>query len=173
MIQKRDRNETPENNTQKKSSKRKLEVPTQDEQKQLQQVDIVLKNSLLNLECRELISEMHEKVSDAVPTNDLSVWFQQFKRDISGVSNKHSLHHRCISFEWVKSQHYRGLDNALSNDFTSEESDSALFPTIVYHNPTEDPYFIGSYCNHNLTSPYINVDIAITIPDGVIEQRYF
>jgi hypothetical protein len=172
MIQKRDRTEPPENNNQRKLSKRKLEVPTQDEQKQLQQVDIVLKNSLLNLECRELVSEMHEKVSDVILTDDLITWFQQFKKDVSGVSKKYSLHERCISFEWVKSQHYRGLENGLSNDYTSDESDSLQFPSIVYLNPTEEPCFIGSYCNNTMTSPYLNVDIAITIPEGIIEQRY-
>lgn len=150
----------------KKSKKNPNLLPTQDEQKQLKQIDILLKNNLLNLECKELLAETKEKSKQIISSKKLQELVLKLTDDLKNTS-KTSCHGREISFDWVQAQNYVGLERPLSVPTSFNDTQFS----IIYQSP-QSVDVIGSFRNQTLTAPDYNIDIAVVIPNGIINSRY-
>jgi hypothetical protein len=148
----------------KDAKRKKFDLPTSDEQRQLHQMEILMKNNLLNLQCKELIEEMEEKSRSLYSSKKLSAFLSSLEKDLMSTSKKHSCHDREISFEWVESQRYPGLSTPLSLQPSSEPVN------FMYRSPV-NVAVIGSYKTQSVTAPFYNIDVSVTIPKESVDAR--
>ena len=142
----------------KSSSSNATALPTQDEQKQLQQMEILMKSNLLQLQSKELIG--HVDATAKFSSKKLVDWLEQLKTDLLCTA-KHTCHQREISAEWTQSQGY-GID---LSSFVHHDVDS-----ITYLAPSQVEV-IGSFDSGAATAPLYNIDIAIYMPADIFSAR--
>ena len=156
---KRKTNASAEELSKKKKSNPSKVLPTQEEQRLLQQFDSSSSNRLLlSTQSVELIDTLSSRTESLIPPQQLSSWLDGFKRDLS-TTGKHSCNGRVISGEWVSKQNFQGLTSFYSNEIEIEYKSPSLTEVV------------GSYATATLTPPFLNVDVLVTIPQGIIEER--
>eukprot|EP01038_Epipyxis_sp_PR26KG_P014271 gene14271-19147_t len=137
-------------------------LPSRDEQKSLLHVDSLLRSNLLSLQVKELLDqvELKESSKDIIrnvgkdPSMD-SVWVQSLLQLLKcpvAVDFE-------VSNDWLNNKGYNGLT-------ISSKSNSA----INFKSP-ENVEIIGSYSSDTVTSPISNIDVAITLPSDIFDQR--
>lgn len=138
------------------SKRPKVALPTKDEQKQLQQVDLLMKSNLLQLEVEQIISEVagdrklhKQKILD---------WIESVEVALKGAKIKQKLNQKSTrkAFNGV-----RIMELVNSNDESME---------IVYEGP-KSVTVVGSSAYHTSTNPMLNVDLLVTMPDGIFDTR--
>lgn len=141
-----------------KKAKATAVLPTSEEQRQLQQLEILMKNNLLNLQAKELIQQID--ASSKLSGKKVAEFLSTLDADSKDTS-KSTCHKRQVTAEWVQQQAgYEALQFASSEDVE-----------IEYRSPSE-LLTTGSYATNTCISPFYNIDILVTIPTKLIESRY-
>ena len=145
------------------SNKRaKVALPTKDEQKQLQQVELLMKSNLLQLQVDQILEEVSgeaimgkKKVIEwAAGLVQLLKSGDSFK-DVSGTT----LNKKIIKKLGLKSINQLSLVNG---------SDESMKVEFV---PPTAADLVGSTENHTSLSAMFNIDIAVTMPASIFESR--
>lgn len=134
-------------------------LPSSDEQRQLQQLEILMRNNLINLQTKELLQQVDP--SYKYSSKKLQEWLATLLIDLKDVSAK-TCHGRVISANWLKKQNYNGFElvNATGNEDFSIDYTS---PQVVE--------VLGSYNYGTGVAPFYNIDIAVQIPVDIIQPR--
>lgn len=138
-----------------KKQKTTNQLPTRDEQKQLQQVEILMKTNLFHLQVKELLDQISCK--DKLSTKKLDQWMTNLESDLLSQA-KYTCNSRVISTSWVDSLSYEGLNFVNSN------------VEITYGTPTQVTP-IGSFAYNTGTAPFYTIDIAVTMPAECIQAK--
>eukprot|EP01033_Poteriospumella_lacustris_P005404 gene5401-3849_t len=140
-----------------KKAKTSSVLPTSEEQRQLQQLEILMKNNLLNLQSKELIDQVD--ASSKLSGKKVSEFLSTLDADVKDTS-KTSCHKRVLTTEWVQQQAgYEALQfNAYEEVSMEYRSPSELLTT-------------GSFATNTCISPFYNIDILVTIPSKLIDTR--
>lgn len=141
-----------------KKAKTSAVLPTSEEQRQLQQLEILMKNNLLNLQSKELIEQVD--ASSKLSGKKVSEFLTALDADVKDTS-KTSCHKRVLTTEWVQQQ--AGYESLQFNAY--EEV------SMEYRSPSE-LLTTGSYATNTCISPFYNIDILVTIPSKLIDSRY-
>lgn len=148
----------PSKKRMKISKSRKLNLPTLDEQKQLHQVEQILNTNILHLQMSELVNE----VKFQKKTTSIHL-LEEFYNKFVDILNQSSYHHGdIISNKWLEK---KKLGNLFSL-FCYSQTDIS----IAWEKP-EGINIIGSYPIKTSTNPYLNLDIAITMPTSCFTER--
>lgn len=139
----------------------KVALPTKDEQKQLQQVDLLMKSNLLQLEIEQLLSEVSG--DNLLAKKKVTAWVHTISellkapQSFSGLPS--NLSEKSIKDAGLKSMKAMVLVN------TEDESMKLNFqaPAAVE--------VIGSYVHHTALTAMLNVDIAVTMPATLFDSR--
>jgi hypothetical protein len=158
-------NETSDHQGSSKKQKKTHQLPTQDEQRQLQQMEVLLKNNLLNLQAKELVDEMTSINQKKYGSKRLGEWLSQLETDLTNTSTKSGCHGREISLSFVRKQNYEGIGNWIGLDEVDEDNFSITFEAPVKVET------VGSFLNQSSTSPYFNIDILVTMPASMFDSR--
>ena len=147
--------------------KKKVSLPTTDEQKNLQQVEILMRTNLLALQISELLVQVAgEKVFQK---KKLHAWAEDLVSDISSASfqiKRKGTATSEISLQWLSKQKIKGLEI----DFNSCENYDNFELKIDFTAPSQVD-LIGSYVNQTSTAPLLNIDIAVVMPPEMFETR--
>lgn len=139
------------------NKKQKLGLPSLDEQMQLNQAESLVQSNLLTLQISELVNEVHLHDSKPSKLRRLHAYIDTIKslfQSSDGVA---------LSEKWLK---MTGRDLSLM----SEDHTGATIQ-MSFH-PPEQVEIIGSFAHNSITSPFINVDLAVTIPTTCFEERF-
>jgi U3 small nucleolar RNA-associated protein 22 len=137
----------------------KVALPSQDEQKQLQQVETLMQSNLLGLQVDELLVEVDGDAK--LQKKKLQKWILLLKEALAADSSMAGTE---LSGSWLKKQRKKhGLSLRLSN-----EEDPSL--KLQYEKPASLSVD-GSSATHTSTSPYLNVDIAVCMPSSAFDSR--
>ena len=131
-------------------------LPSSEEQKQLQQLEILMKNNLLNIQTKELIDQVD--ASSKIATKKVASFIESLKGDIMSTA-KSTCHQRLVTVDWIVNQAKYNLgfhDNEMS---------------IEYQSPKE-VVVTGSHSFQTCISPFYNVDILVTMPNSLFTSRY-
>ena len=142
----------------KKQKKGGTDLPTQYDQKQLQQMEILMKSNLLQLHTKELLQNVDANVKFS--SKKLNEWLEQLKTDLQSTA-KYTCHNREITNEWLDNQSY-GLELNLREGETCQ---------IAYIAPKQVEV-VGSFDSNTGTAPLYNIDIAVTIPAEILSSRF-
>ena len=133
----------------------KYDLPTKDEQRNLQQVEAVLRSNLIQLQASELLAQV--KPGKHFESRKLLDWIDQLKKDLlsSSLSNVE------LSQEWLHDHNLTGLQ------LSKNASESVNF---TFQPPTSLE-FIGSFSSSTATAPLLNIDIALALPEAMFTTR--
>jgi hypothetical protein len=139
-----------------KKARKNLDLPSNDEQKQLQQMEILMRSNMLSLQTKELLAEVspHSKLS----SKKLGEWLDILQVDMQNTA-KLTCTNREITAEWLVQQEY---------DLHLSSIDE--MPAIIYQPPREIQ-FVGSFSVGTGTAPLYNVDIMVVMPAELFCQR--
>ncbi|RYH13594.1 hypothetical protein EON65_35290, partial [archaeon] len=135
-------------------------LPTDEEQRQLQNMDILMKSNLLQLQTTELLSNID--ASSKLNKKKVQEWIQKVKDVLLDSKSKHSLHDREISGHWVEKQGYLSL--VPSTPYSEKDL------TITYQAPQEI-CDIGSHASDTTIAPFYNIDLALVMPAEFFETK--
>lgn len=132
-------------------------LPSKDEQRQLQQVETLLKSNLLHLQVDELLNQVSG--SKKIIKAKISKWTESITSLISDNSTFSAITGE-INHSWVEKHSIIGLE--LKNSFAS--------CLEVFAKPT-GVTLIGSSVYGTAVSPMLNIDIAVCMPSSVFESK--
>lgn len=151
---------------------KKIALPTTDEQKNLQQVEVLMRTNLLNLQVSELLVQVggeqifqkkrvHQFIEELL--TDIKSATVNFKRKAgSGASTSE------LSFAWLRKQSFGGI---YPHERLFEQSMTSTLTKIDFEKPLQVE-LIGSYVYHTSTAPFLNVDVAVAMPKSMFDARY-
>jgi hypothetical protein len=142
-----------------KKPKKVFELPTANEQKQLQQMSVLMRSNLLALQCQALIAEV--SAVKKFSSKRLVEWIETLHGDLVSTS-KHTCVGREVNGEWAERQNY-GLQ-------LSHFDDDEPTPSITYQCPSAVET-IGSYTTNSGTAPIYVLDVAVTMPASLFSNR--
>lgn len=141
-----------------KKARKAPALPTQDEQKQLQQMEILMKSNLLQLQSKELLA--NTDATTKFSSKRLNEWLEELKTDLQSTA-KFTCHNREITSEWLQTQ-----SNGINLDFCSNSDPCS----ITYTSPTRVEV-VGSFDSGAGTAPFFNVDVAVFMPAELFAAR--
>ena len=133
-------------------------LPTNEEQRDLNNAEIVMKTNLLQLQVHELLQQVNGVRK--LKTKRVDDFLEMLLSDVT-ERVKDTCHDREVSHEWMKKQSFFGLELVNSEDNLS----------ITYRKPIKAEY-LGSYSNESSTIPILNIDIGVLLPNDTFEERY-
>jgi len=143
------------------------DLPTKEEQRQLQQVDLLMKTNILQLKVESMLEEV--SVCRLLHKRKAQDWIDSLvtlltMRDDDGDdrSRQHDLLGSTIDSLWMSRNGIAGL--SLVN-----ESDATM--RIIFVPPIKVD-IVGSFVHDTITSSHVNIDIALTLPDELFDSRY-
>jgi hypothetical protein len=142
------------------SKRARTELPTKDEQKQLQQVELLMKSNLLQLQIDQLLDEVCG--SKNLGKKKVTNWVESL---LGHLNSKETYNGGSLSEGLIKSS---GLGNIkpLKIVNTGDESINVeFFPPVSVD-------VVGSYEYQTSTTPKLNVDISVTMPADMFDTRY-
>jgi hypothetical protein len=123
-------------------------LPTKDEQLALRETENLMRTGLLRLQTDEMLGEVRSKQR----SKRLDQAFADLKRALSAAD-------ACsVNAAWLAASGLRAIQ--------LHSSDSSL----DFATPT-DVFKVGSYDVDLVTSPYLNLDICVTMPDECFDKR--
>lgn len=140
-----------------KKARTAVVLPTSEEQRQLQQLEILMKNNLLNLQAKELIKQIDS--SSKLSGKKVVDFLSALDTDAKDTS-KSSCHKRQLTVDWAQQQ----AGNEALQFFSSEEC------SIEYRSPLE-LITAGSYAIDTCVAPFYNIDILVTIPSKILDSK--
>lgn len=137
------------------SKRSKFTLPTLDEQSQLNSTEFLLNSNLLNLQVENLLNEVkHQKKASSVKVLEGVI-----DRIKALLMNKQQ--DETVNQLWLTANN---LDNILLSNYTKSDV------SLKYRPPTEIEV-IGSFATETITSPFVNVDLALVIPKECFDDR--
>ena len=137
--------------TQVSRKKAKHDLPSRDEQLQLQQTDALFKSNLINLQIDEMLGEV--RCNAVYNKQRLIEWTNEFR----GRFSTSTLSSVTINSDWFK-------DKSFPSDSIKDTSIDFLLPKQLD--------IVGSYCHHTGTFPYVNIDFCVVMPSELFDKRY-
>lgn len=138
----------------------KVELPTKDEQKQLQQVDLLMKSNLLQLEIEQLLNEVSG--TGALSKKKVNEWVT---RVTDLVKSSEDIVGNTINEATIKDLGLKDVKGiALVN--SGDESMNLQFEAPASVD------LIGSSVHHTALVAMLNIDVAVTMPSGLFDNRY-
>lgn len=145
--------------TSKKPRSDKADIlPSNEEQRQLQQLEILMKNNLLNLQAKELIQQID--ASNKLSGKKVVEFLAALETDMKDTA-KFTCHKRDITAEWVMQQ--SGYESLQFHNVSADMS-------INYRSPSEITVS-GSHVSHACVVPFYNIDVLVTMPASIIQSR--
>ena len=132
----------------------KLQLPTKDEQKQLQQMDILMKTNILQLKVDSLLNEV--SADKILIKTQVQAWIESVQSIINTDTKSIKLNEK-----WMNKEGFKGLELHNKDDSTLEIMSSKPYKMDV----------IGSSVYKTATNPILNIDIAVTIPNECFVKR--
>ena len=135
------------------------DLPTKDEQLQLNNTDTLLRSNLLKLQVEEMLKEVScEEISKKKKAQKMLTECIDLLKGIKGsdVEGKE------ISSSWLKKQGLRGFDLESSAGHLST-------PASITFTAPESVGACGSFKLQTGTAPFVNFDIAVTMPADMFE----
>lgn len=139
------------------TKKQKYDLPTLDEQRQLNQVDIIMKQNLISLQVTEMLTEVRPEkgYNSNRMTSLIASLVEILKKNSAKFSSK------VINSKWIKKH---DMTCIRMNNYAESEISLTFEPPVSVEQ-------IGSYSLQTMTSPYCNLDIAVVIPSNCFEER--
>lgn len=137
-------------------------LPSAEEQRQLQQLEILMKNNLLNLQVKELISEVND--SEKMSSKKMTSFVQTLESDLKDRA-KYTCHKRMVNVDWCKTQ-FPVLAHIFPDDATSDKDQ--VF--IEYESPSTVEV-TGSHSHQTMIAPFYNIDILLPMPTSIIQPK--
>lgn len=146
------------NDSDPRPKKARYELPTLDEQQQLQNAEGVLQHNFLNQQVHGVLDEIRAKFYDSKPLSDFISRLSSFIKTESSLLSGTS-----IGKEWLLS---RNVSNLHLFDHQELESDLEIEFSGV-----DGLECIGSYNHQAITAPFCNVDMFFSIPSSCFNER--
>ena len=142
--------------------KQKIALPSKDEQKQLQQVDLLMKSNLLHLQVDQVLDEVSG--SSIMNKKKVIAWTESILSCLKSESSYAGVIGTNLNKKSLKKMGLKAI-KVLSIVNSDDQSMQVTFapPAAV----TE----IGSTQHHTTLSSMFNVDIAVTMPSSILEPR--
>jgi len=142
--------------------KQKIALPSKDEQKQLQQVDLLMKSNLLHLQVDQILDEVSG--SSIMNKKKVIAWTESILSCLKSESSYAGVIGTNLNKKSLKKMGLKAI-KVLSIVNSDDQSMQVTFapPAAV----TE----IGSTQHHTTLSSMFNVDIAVTMPSSIFEPR--
>jgi U3 small nucleolar RNA-associated protein 22 len=137
----------------------KYDLPSKDEQLALQQTEILMKSNLLRLQVDEMLNEVR---NEDYRSNSLTKWIEYITDYILKSPSKIGSSDILLTKKWLLKSTCK---NEIVLDGYSQKS------TSIHFKSPKKIEVIGSYKHHTVTSPFINVDIGVTMPKECFEER--
>lgn len=145
------------------NKKQKVVLPTKDEQKQLQQVELLMKSNLLQIQVDQILEEVSG--DPILGKKKVASWVESIIGLLKDDASYNGIKDNAISRKTLKKS---GLKMISIMSLVNAEDDSLQ---INFAAP-ESVDLIGSTENHTALSSMFNVDVAITMPASLFESRY-
>jgi hypothetical protein len=136
------------------AKKARMDLPTKDEQKNLLEVESLMRNNLLHLQVAEILNQVNAE--KRFQKKSLVEWLDNLVSDLGAASlgSKKSE----ISGRWLSTQGLPGV-TLVENDVK-----------ISFDKPTSVDY-IGSFASQTATVPLLNIDVAVMMPSDMFDKR--
>ena len=137
-------------------------LPSKDEQLQLQNTDTLMKTNLLQLQSKELLSEV--STNGQLEKKKMSVWLESVMlqlRDGGGLAGTK------ITASWLR-------DNAgitLGGHGEASECSGGNAESSLIFEPPAAVETVGSFVLKTSTTPFLNIDVAVEMPSGCFEAK--
>jgi hypothetical protein len=136
-------------------------LPSHVEQRQLSNLDVLMKSNLLTLQTNELLNQVN--ADKKIGKQRFQEWFKQLKDLLMNRTTKVSLHEREISQQWLSKQSEL---TALTMPSIDQEDIS-----ITYICPDE-VVSIGSAVSGSIVAPFYVLDLALPMDPSIYNQKY-
>jgi hypothetical protein len=130
-------------------------LPSLDEQKQLQNVYLLMRSNLQQLQATELLDQV--SATKKMAKKKFQDWLETLQEGLK-TRGKGSLNDRELSLDWLSKQQYTGL--SLHN----------LDQSIVYQSP-ETLEIVGSQAVDTGIAPFYTLDLAVLIPNALVGPK--
>lgn len=142
--------------TKREAKRPKYDLPTKDEQRNLQQVEAVLRSNLIQLQVSELLSQV--KPGKHFESRSITEWIEELKKDLQSTS----LDSVELSQAWL---HENGLTGLQLSKHASESVNFTFQHPVAVET-------IGSLASSTATAPLLNIDLALTLPSEMFTTRF-
>lgn len=143
------------------------DLPTKEEQRQLQQVDLLMKTNILQLKVDSMLEEV--SVGRLLHKRKAQSWIDSMVTLLTMKAADGDDHSRLqdvlgstIDSQWMSSNGIAGLSLVNGSDATM---------SIVFAPPAKVD-IIGSFVHDTVTSSHVNIDVALTLPDEMFDSRW-
>ena len=143
--------------------KAKFDLPTKDEQKQLQHTDLLMKSNLFKLEVEQLLLEVSGEKK--LQKSKVTQWTEKVTEILRNASSYKKLAGSVINEKTLKKaglKHHKGIELVNTGDEKMQ---------ITFATPSSVEQ-IGSAVYGTALSSMLNVDLAVTMPSDVFDHRY-
>ena len=141
----------------------KYELPTKDEQKQLQQMDLLMKSSLLQLELEQLLSEVSGQ--GVFAKSKVVQWVKAVTSFLTSSPAVTTLVGSTLTEKTIKTAGLTAM-KILHMVNTMDDSMELVFQAPVAVD------LIGSHTYKTATAPMLNIDIAVTMAGSMFDTKY-
>lgn len=141
------------------SKRSKYDLPSKDEQLALQQTEILMKSNLLRLQVDEMLNEVR---NEDYRSNSITKWIEYITDYILKSPSKIASSDLLLTKKWLLKSKYK--KEIVLNGYSQKST------SINFKSPKKVEV-IGSYKHHTITSPFINIDIGVTMPKECFEER--
>jgi hypothetical protein len=145
------------------SKKQKVTLPTRDEQKQLQQVELLMKSNLLQMQIDQILDEVSGE--SIMNKKKVSSWADTVVNLLKEEASFNGIKNVALNKKTVKKLGLKSLD-VLSLVNSDDESLQVQFA------PPAAVDVVGSTQSHTALSAMFNIDVVVTMPAGIFEARY-
>lgn len=143
------------------------DLPTKEEQRQLQQVDLLMKTNILQLKVDSMLEEV--SVGKLLHKRKAQGWIDSIVTLLTMKTDDGDIHNRLqdvlgstIDSLWMSSNGIAGLSLVNASDATM---------SITFAPPAKVD-IIGSFIHDTVTSSHVNIDVALTLPDKMFDSRW-
>lgn len=136
-----------------------VELPNKDEQKSLQNAEILVKSNLMKLQIDELLNTVRDNLV-SMKRIKFDGWVGNLCDTLRSCKSGKDMNN--LSVGWLQKANLKSfaLDGHRTNDVN-----------IDFEKP-ESVQIIGSYSLHSGTSPHLNCDVAVIMPKDIFDSRY-
>lgn len=144
------------------SKQQKIALPTRDEQKQLQQVELLMKSSLLQLQVDQILEEVD---SSAIANKKRVVtWMDEVVNILKDTSKYGKSVGATLNKKIIKKLGLKGVD--LLNLVNGDDSSIQL-----NFQPPAAVDVVGSTVHQSAISAMFNIDVAVTMPSSLFDSK--
>ena len=152
---------------QKKRRPTTNDLPTKEEQRQLQQVDLLMKTNILQLKVDSMLEEV--SVGKLLHKRKAQGWIDSIVTLLTMKTDDGDNHNRLQDVLWSTIDSLWMSSNGIAGLSLVNASDATM--SITFAPPTKVD-IIGSFIHDTVTSSHVNIDVALTLPDEMFDSRW-